>query len=253
MIFYDILLLNLDDYKMFREAAFFELENLMRSEIKIDSKREALDIMYQPHENEIYGDDDDNYFLYLDDKSGYLFPITLVGSTTNSNNNSSSNLNLQCEKLNASIINNLNGSDTNNIHNKDKIDNINIDSKSNNINNDINNYNLNSNKKNKIHESIDLFGKIIPPKGQDIFKRKTSAAAVVLNIQGFDQISKSEVKKRDDDKIKEKEKDLSYQDQLRVHPLATICGQKQAEEEKEEERRRINQRINRLLFSFLIC
>lgn len=224
MIFYDILLLNLDDYKMFREAAFFELENLMRSEIKIDSKREALDIMYQPHENEIYGDDDDNFFLYFDDKSGYLFPITLVGSTTNSNNNSSSNLNLQCEKLNASIINNLNGSDTNNIHNKDKIDNINIDSKSNNINNDINNYNLNSNKKNKIHESIDLFGKIIPPKGQDIFKRKTSAAAVVLNIQGFDQISKSEVKKRDDDKIKEKEKDLSYQDQLRVHPLATICG-----------------------------
>ena len=224
MIFYDILLLNLDDYKMFREAAFFELENLMRSEIKIDSKREALDIMYQPHENEIYGDYDDNFFLYFDDKSGYLFPITLVGSTTNSNNNSSSNLNLQCEKLNASIINNLNGSDTNNIHNKDKIDNINIDSKSNNINNDINNYNLNSNKKNKIHESIDLFGKIIPPKGQDIFKRKTSAAAVVLNIQGFDQISKSEVKKRDDDKIKEKEKDLSYQDQLRVHPLATICG-----------------------------
>ena len=104
MIFYDILLLNLDDYKMFREAAFFELENLMRSEIKIDSKREALDIMYQPHENEIYGADDDNFFLYFDDKSGYLFPITLVGSTTNSNNNSSSNLNLQCEKLNASIM-----------------------------------------------------------------------------------------------------------------------------------------------------
>ena len=226
MIFYDILLLNLDDYKMFREAAFFELENLMRSEIKIDSKREALDIMYQPHENEIYGADDDNFFLYFDDKSGYLFPITLVCSTTNSNNNSSSNLNLQCEKLNASIMNNLNGINTNSIHNKNKINNINIDNNNNNnnINNNINNYNLNSNKKNNIHESIDLFGKIIPPKGQDLFKRKTCATNVVLNIQGFDQISKSEVKKRDDDKIKEKEKDLSYQDQLRVHPLATICG-----------------------------
>ena len=226
MIFYDILLLNLDDYKMFREAAFFELENLMRSEIKIDSKREALDIMYQPHENEIYGDDDDNFFLYFDDKSGYLFPITLACSTTNSNNNSSSNLNLQCEKLNASIMSNLNGINTNNIHNKNKINDINIDNNNNNnnINNKINNFNLNSNKKNNVHESIDLFGKIIPPKGQDIFKRKTCATNVVLNIQGFDQISKSEVKKRDDDKIKEKEKDLSHQYQLRVHPLATICG-----------------------------
>lgn len=190
---------------MFREAAFFELEHLMRSEIKIDSKREALDIMYQPHDNEIYGDDDDNFFLYFDDKSGFLFPVTLVASNTNSNNNSSSNLNLECEKLNACKTNENNKNL--HIHNKHKKS----DSNDNNANNG------------NTHESIDLFGKVIPPKAQDIFKRKACVTAV-LNIQGFDQISKSEIKKRDDDKIKEKEKDLTYQDQLRVHPLATICG-----------------------------
>lgn len=41
----------------------------MSIQMKISSKREALDIMYQPRENEIYGEDDENFFLYLDSKS----------------------------------------------------------------------------------------------------------------------------------------------------------------------------------------
>ena len=223
---YNILIIS-DDYKTFREAAFFELENLLRSEIKIESKREALDIMYQPHDNEIYGNDDDNFFLYYDDKSGFLFPITLVGSCSSqlnemsNNNNNSSNGKSNDNKSNNNMYNN------NNTNRKKINDNkIDVNDKNFNIykNNNNNNHNAN-NSANKFstHTAVDLFGKVIPSKSHDIFNRKVSANAV-LNIQGFDQITKSEVKKRDDDKIKEKEKGLNYQDQLRVHPLATICG-----------------------------
>jgi hypothetical protein len=193
--------------------------------------------MYQPHENEIYGNDDDNFFLYYDDKSGFLFPITLLGSCSSqlnemsNDNDTDNNTNINKNKNNKSNNNNNNSkSNNNNDTNSTKINNDKIDVYDkniiifNNINNTTNNNNDNNNaNKFSSHTAVDLFGKVIPSKSHDIFNRKSSANAV-LNIQGFDQITKSEVKKRDDDKIKEKEKDLNYQDQLRVHPLATICG-----------------------------
>lgn len=190
--------------------------------------------MYQPHENEIYGNDDDNFFLYYDDKSGFLFPITLLGScasqlnemSNNNDTNKNTNINKNKNNNNNNDNNNNNKSNINNNTNSTKINNDKIDVHDKNLNifnNNINTNNNNNANKFNTHTAVDLFGKVIPTKSHDIFNRKASANAV-LNIQGFDQITKSEVKKRDDDKIKEKEKDLNYQDQLRVHPLATICG-----------------------------
>ena len=63
-----------DDYKVFREAAFVELEFLKNSELNIQSTSEALEILYQPHE-EIFSEDDDNFFLFLDDKNQSFFSM----------------------------------------------------------------------------------------------------------------------------------------------------------------------------------
>ena len=203
--------------------------------------------MYQPHENEIYGNDDDNFFLYYDDKSGFLFPITLLGScssqlnemSNNNDTNNNTNINKNNNNNNNNNNNKSNSNNNNNNTNSTKVNNDKIDVYEKNINifnnintsNNNNNNNNNANNKCNTHTAVDLFGKVIPSKSHDIFNRKASANAV-LNIQGFDQITKSEVRKRDDDKIKEKEKDLNYQDQLRVHPLATICGQYSIRENK---------------------
>lgn len=153
-----------DDYKVFREAAFVELEFLKNSELNVQSTSEALDILYQPHE-EIFSEDDDNFFLYLDDKNPSFFSTRSVTP----------------EILMA--------------------------------------------RTNKNHDdNIDLFGKSKLQKSENIFEKKITVNPVALNIQGFRQISKSEVKKRDDDKTKEKEKEISFEERIRVHPLATLCG-----------------------------
>jgi hypothetical protein len=146
---------------VFREAAFVELEFLKNSELNIQSTSEALDILYQPHE-EIFTEDDDNFFLYLDDKNHSFFSIR------------SSTPDIPVTKTN--------------------------------------------------DDTIDLFGKSKLQKSENIFEKKIHINPVALNIQGFRQISKSEVKKRDDDKTKEKEKEISCEERIRVHPLATLCG-----------------------------
>ena len=52
----------------------------MSIQMKIGSKKEALDLMYQPRENEIYGEDDENFFLYLDSKSASSYSETTPAS-----------------------------------------------------------------------------------------------------------------------------------------------------------------------------
>ena len=147
-----------------------ELDFLMSMSLKmkISSKREALDIMYQPREDEIYGEDDENFFLYLDSKSDSSFSEKA---------SSSSDLPVS-DHVNC-------GRDCG---------------------------------------TIDLFGKSKSIKTDDIFESKNKLTVAVLNIHGLSQISKSEEKKRDEDKTKEKEKEIGIEENIRVHPLATICN-----------------------------
>lgn len=137
----------------------------------MQSTSEALEILYQPHE-EIYSEDDDNFFVYLDDKSHSFFSMRSVTPEITTMTKTKNN-----------------------------------------------------------DDTTDLFGKSKLQKSDNIFEKKINLNnnninnnPVALNIQGFRQISKSEVKKRDDDKTKEKEKEISFEERIRVHPLATLCG-----------------------------
>ena len=233
---------------MFREAAFEELEFVMNSEMKLNSTREALDIMYQPRDS-LYGDgvDDDNFFLYLEDKSMSFCSIQSTSYSNSNINVNNNNDNINCQNYNNNYyeaIDNIN-SINNNYHNDCNINYSSPENKSHSNNQSKNNgmnkndgYNETKYKNDKNNnEKTDLFGVKKTIKNDEIFDFSKAthnpnilsvSVTTSLNIQGINQIAKFDEKKRDDDKSKGKDKDLINYDtalgsSTHVHPLAYIC------------------------------
>ena len=229
---------------MFREAAFEELEFIMNSEMKLNSTREALDIMYQPHDDLFgEGEDDENFFFYLDDKEASFCSIqstSYFNSNINVNNN---NDNENCQNYNDNyyeVIDSIHGKNNDCCPFKKK--NVcNINSKLHNLASiqDFSQTNIPTNKnRNKNHNNkTDLFGMKNSIENEKIFDRTRTdqnsnsiSVCTSLNLQGINQIAKSDEKKRDDEKCKGKEKDILPYDNTAVltatahiHPLAYIC------------------------------
>ena len=240
-----------DDFKKFREAAFEELEFIMNSEMKLNSTREALDIMYQPHDD-LFGesDDDDNFFLYLDDKEASFYSIQSTSYSNSNINMNNNNDNENCQNYNDNyyeVIDSIQSKNNDynisfcplkkkNVHNNNSTVCKSADVKDFSHTNSITNENRNKNKNHSY--KTDLFGMKNSVENEIIFDRTRTvqnptsvSVCTSLNIPGINQIAKSDEKKRDDEKCKgkEKEKDMLPYDTTaltataHIHPLAYIC------------------------------